>query len=532
MSHNETRFIGVDVGTGSARAGVFDANGKLLGSAAHPIAMNRPKPDFVEQDSENIWQSVCQSVRDAMAQSASSADQIAAIGFDATCSLVIRDRDNRPIGVTPNGPDNWDVIVWMDHRAVREAEECTATGSRVLEYIGGTMSPEMEVPKLMWLKRHHPDHWNKMGAAYDLADFLSFRATGNTARSCCTVTCKWTHLAHQDDPWDRDFLSQIGLDDFNTKTGIDAKALAVGDRIGTLSQQGANDLGLTTNCVVGAGLIDAHAGALGTLGEYLDGNLDQHFAMIAGTSTCHMALSSEPRFIKGVWGPYFGAIAPGLWLNEGGQSATGALLDHIVAMHPFSHDMGRDAHKLAGEKLLPMMGHQTDLAPRLHVLPDFHGNRSPLADPEALGVISGLTLDQSEESFLKLYWATACAIAYGTRHIIDALNDTGYDITHIHLSGGHTASAVLVKLYADVTGCTVVMSDCQEPVLLGSAMLAAGALDDADGIDGLAKAARKMAGKETSYAPDPTAKADHDRRYAIFHMMHAQRQALDEISKN
>ena len=175
----------------------------------------------------------------------------------------------------------------MDHRAVREAEECTATGSRVLEYIGGTMSPEMEVPKLMWLKRHHPEHWNKMGAAYDLADFLSFRATGNTARSCCTVTCKWTHLAHQDDPWDRDFLSVIGLDDFNKKTGIDAKALAVGDRIGTLSQQGANDLGLTTNCVVGAGLIDAHAGALGTLGEYLDGNLDP-------VSYTHLTLPTTP----------------------------------------------------------------------------------------------------------------------------------------------------------------------------------------------------------------------------------------------
>ncbi|NIZ01165.1 FGGY-family carbohydrate kinase [Thalassospira lucentensis] len=531
MSPKNTFFIGVDVGTGSARAGVFDANGALLGSAAHPIAMNRPKPDFVEQDSENIWQSVCQSVRDALAQSGTPADQVAAIGFDATCSLVIRDQDNRPLGVTPDGDDNWDVIVWMDHRAVREAEECTATGAQVLKYIGGTMSPEMEVPKLMWLKRHHPDHWNKMGAAYDLADFLSFRATGNTARSCCSLTCKWTHLAHQDDPWDRDFLSQIGLEDFNAKTGIDAKALAVGDLIGTLSEQGAADLGLTTDCVVGAGLIDAHAGALGTLGEYLDGNLDQHFAMIAGTSTCHMALSSEPRFIKGVWGPYFGAIAPGLWLNEGGQSATGALLDHVVAMHPFSHGMGRDAHKLAGEKLLPMMQEKADLAPRLHVLPDFHGNRSPLADPEALGVISGLTLDQSEESFLKLYWATACAIAYGTRHIIDALNDTGYDITHIHLSGGHTASAVLVKLYADITGCTVVMSDCEEPVLLGSAMLAAGALDASNGSGGLANAARKMAGKETSHAPDTSAKADHDRRYAVFHMMHAHRKALDAVSK-
>ncbi len=527
MSITDKVIIGVDVGTGSARAGVFSQDGKLLGSAAHAIAMNKPKPDFVEQDSENIWQSVCQSVRDALAKSNIAANQVAAIGFDATCSLVIRDANNRPLGVTPGGGDNWDVIVWMDHRAVREAEECTKTGAKVLEYIGGTMSPEMELPKLMWLKRHHRQNWDKMGAAYDLADFLSFRATNSNERSCCTITCKWTYLAHQDDPWDRAFLDQIGLDDFPGKAGIDRKALGVGDLIANLSEQSAAELGLTTDCVVGAGLIDAHAGALGTLGEYLDGNLDERFAMIAGTSTCHMALSSEPRFIKGVWGPYFGAIAPGLWLNEGGQSATGALLDHIVAMHPFSHAMGRDAHKLAGEKLLHRMMETPDLAPRLHVLPDFHGNRSPLAESEALGVISGLSLDQSEESFLDLYWATACAIAYGTRHIIDALNAAGYDIKHIHLSGGHTASPVLVKLYADVTGCNVVMSDCAEPVLLGSAMLGAAALDPEGG---LALASRRMAGKETIHAPDQSAKDAHDRRYAIFHKLHAHRQELDAMA--
>lgn len=146
MSPKDKFIIGVDVGTGSARAGVFSVDGKLLGSAAHAIAMNKPKPDFVEQDSENIWQSVCQSVRDALAKSNIAADQVAAIGFDATCSLVIRDTDNRPLGVTPGGADNWDVIVWMDHRAIREAEECTKTGAKVLEYIGGTMSPKWNCP--------------------------------------------------------------------------------------------------------------------------------------------------------------------------------------------------------------------------------------------------------------------------------------------------------------------------------------------------------------------------------------------------
>ena len=84
------------------------------------------------------------------------------------------------------------------------------------------------------------------------------------------------------------------------------------------------------------GLIDAHAGALGVLGAFTRevDTIDRHLALIAGTSSCVMALSAEARPTNGVWGPYFGAVLPGVWLNEGGQSATGALLDHYDPSAP------------------------------------------------------------------------------------------------------------------------------------------------------------------------------------------------------
>ena len=75
----------VDVGTGSARAGILDSEGNLLGRADHPIAMHQPKPDHAEHDSEDIWSSVCKSVRSALKKSGVAAGDIAGISFDATC---------------------------------------------------------------------------------------------------------------------------------------------------------------------------------------------------------------------------------------------------------------------------------------------------------------------------------------------------------------------------------------------------------------------------------------------------------------
>ena len=88
---------------------------------------------------------------------ASTPAEIVGISFDATCSLVVRDRAGAQLGVSTGGGERWDTIVWLDHRALAEADDCTATGHRVLDYLGGVMSPEMQTPKLMWIKRNLPD---------------------------------------------------------------------------------------------------------------------------------------------------------------------------------------------------------------------------------------------------------------------------------------------------------------------------------------------------------------------------------------
>src|SRR3569623_3003231 len=139
-------LVAVDVGTGSARAGVVSATGVLLGRAERPIDMRRADANHAEHDSEQIWQAIGLAVKSAMNLAKAKPQDVAGISFDATCSLVARDRDGAPLPVSKDGEARWDTIVWLDHRALTEANDCTATGHPVLDSIGGVLSPEMEVP--------------------------------------------------------------------------------------------------------------------------------------------------------------------------------------------------------------------------------------------------------------------------------------------------------------------------------------------------------------------------------------------------
>ncbi len=528
-SGTASMLVAVDVGTASARAGVVTPSGCLIGRAEYPLDLRRQGPDIAEYDSEQIWDAVAHAVRTAMRLGGVRENEAAGISFDATCSLVVRDSTGSPLPVSPDGEPRWDTLAWFDHRAQAEAEECTAGGHRVLDFVGGTMSPEMEVPKLMWLKRHVPETWARAGHMFDLVDFLTWKASGSTARSECTLTCKWTYLAHENPGWQRDFLASVGLGDLRERAGLPENASRIGQPLGPLTAAAATRLGLSTRCVVGVGLIDAHAGTLGALASFAADppNIHRHLALIAGTSSCVMALSDHPLPTPGVWGPFYGAVFPGTWLNEAGQSATGALLDHVLRTHAAGGEPTPELHHRVIDRVRELRATEgSDLAADLHVLPDFHGNRSPLADPRALGVISGLPMDSSFDSVCRLYWRTAVAIAVQVRHILDTLNARGYAIDTLHVTGGHTHNALLMELYADVTCCTVIEPAAPDPTLLGVAMVAA----TAAGLHpDLPAACTAMAQPGASLRPDPQARARLDRDYRIQLAMQRHRAELQSL---
>ncbi|XP_032420568.1 FGGY carbohydrate kinase domain-containing protein [Xiphophorus hellerii] len=547
----EVFYVGVDVGTASVRAALVTREGLLKTTAEEPITIWKPRPEHYVQSSTEIWQKCCSVVK--VVTSGVQSDQIRGVGFDATCSLVVLDESFQPVPVTQEGDPQKNVVMWMDHRAAEQADRITNTGHRVLSRVGGVMSQEMQPPKLLWLKENLKDScWDKAAHFFDLPDFLSWKATGSTTRSLCTLVCKWTYCPPGG--WDPSFWISVGLEDLleNNFSKIGSATCSPGSPLaGGLTPQAAADLGLNPGTAVGASLIDAHAGGLGVIGADVQGfdlpcegwPITSRMAIVCGTSTCHMAISEQPRFVPGVWGPYLSAMVPDLWLNEGGQSATGRLIDHIVKGHaayaqlqeqanqrvPFT---GANIYSYLNSHLAQMAGSPPAvdlLGSSLHVWPDFHGNRSPLADPTLKGMVIGLPLSQTVDDLARLYLATLQALALGTRHILDSVKEAGCDIRTLFLCGGLSKNLLFVQIQANATALPVVLPDQSEAVLVGAAILGACASQDYEAIE---EAMEKMAKVGRVVQPDQELKSFYDRKYKVFLQLFSHQREYQALMKH
>lgn len=477
-------YIGIDVGTGSARAGVFTKSGELLGKAQNKIQIYRDRTDIAEQSSDDIWRSVCCSVQEAMALAGVAKNRIGGLGFDATCSLVVLDKQARPLTVSLSGENARNIIVWMDHRASKQTDYINATSHRVLNFVGGKISPEMQIPKLLWLKENLSSTFENAAHFFDLADFLTWRATGDTSRSACTVTCKWTYLAHEK-KWDESFFKEVELGELVDENfaRIGREVVDVGTSLGGgLIEGAARDLGLDKSTPVAAGLIDAHAGGLGTIGAD-GGDASDRMAYVFGTSACTMSSSENEAYVPGVWGPYYSAMVPGLWLNEGGQSAAGEAIAFLLKMHPTYLEVKAMAEEndlslpdylvQILERKMADVSQIIKLSGQMVVVPEFLGNRAPFADPNTKAVISGLDLDESIDSLIALYIAGIAGLGYGLRQILNAQNSSGISPNLVVISGGAGSSPVVKQLLADAAKIEIGEAGTDEPVLLGSAIIGA-----------------------------------------------------------
>ncbi|OOQ85785.1 sugar kinase [Penicillium brasilianum] len=555
-------FIGIDVGTGSARACIIDAKGDIVGLASENIGLWQPEHGYYEQSTSDIWRCICISVQRAISQHNISPETVRGIGFDATCSLSVFDHEtDEPVSVTgPNFDSDRNVILWLDHRPVEEAAKINATNHNLLRYVGGKMSIEMEIPKVLWLKNNMPKELFDKCKFYDLSDALTHIATGNEKRSFCSVVCKQGYVPVGVDGsvkgWQEDFLNEIGLSDLTEDNfkrmggvnGVNGDYLSAGELVGTLCEKAAAELGLPAGIAIGSGVIDAYAGWIGTVGakvnlgaaqlsdEVAKNDKAQAFsrlAAVAGTSTCHLAMSPDPVFVNGVWGPYKDTILPGFWMAEGGQSATGELLKHVIETHPAfnqAHSIAESYHaniyEYLNEHLKEMA--QDQQAPCVSYLGrhfffygDLWGNRSPIADPNMTGSIFGLTSDKSVDGLATYYYGTLEFIALQTKQIVETMNKAGHNITSIFMSGSQCQNDILVRLIASACDMPVVIPRyIHAAVCHGAAMLGAkAASSDSEGrTENLWDIMDRMSkpGKKVMPTADPKEKALLEAKYKVF----------------
>ncbi|KAI6367633.1 hypothetical protein MCOR25_004856 [Pyricularia grisea] len=384
------------------------------------------------------------------------------------------------------------------------------------------MSVEMEIPKILWLKNNMPKDLFDRCKFYDLADALTHLATGRNTRSFCSTVCKQGFVPVGVDGsvkgWQEDFYHTIGLsdlveDDFKRMggvNGVSGEYLSAGELVGGLSEKAATELGLRPGIAVGSGVIDAYAGWIGTVGAKVNLTPDEldetvapndvaqaftRLAAVAGTSTCHLAMSKEAVFVNGVWGPYRDVLIPGFWMAEGGQSATGELMRHMIETHAAFVEtqaaaaaQGKNIYDYLNEHLRQMASKVQApsiswLARHFFFYGDLWGNRSPVADPSMRGAIVGMSSDKTADSLALLYYSTMEFIALQMRQIVETMNKAGHSISSIFMSGSQCQNEILMDLIA--TACrmhVLIPRYVNAAVVHGAAMLGAKAASaDAEG---------------------------------------------------
>jgi sugar (pentulose or hexulose) kinase len=245
--------IGIDGGTESVRAFVFDLEGRPKGIGVVPYPTAFPEPAQAEQNPEDWWQAVGEATKRARQAAAVRADDIDAISVDTTsCSVATFDHKMKPLRPT---------LIWMDVRAAEEAADVSATGDPALRLNSagkGPVSAEWMIPKALWIKRHQPDIYAKAHAICEYQDYLNYRLTERYVGCLNNVSIRW-HWINREKPIS--LLRRLGLEDLAEKWPDEV--VAPGDPIAGLTSEAATHLGLKPGTPVIQGGADGFIAIIG-----------------------------------------------------------------------------------------------------------------------------------------------------------------------------------------------------------------------------------------------------------------------------
>lgn len=446
----EAYFMGIDTGTQGVRIGISDTRGKLIFEKEQKWETEFPKVGWAEQNPLNWWEAV-NGIFEKIAHTVESEirQNIRACCVCATSTTAI--------AVNENGYPLMNAMMWMDARSRKEMQEINDTGHPVLDYCGKETSFEWMIPKALWIKRHRKDIYDVCYRIVDQLDWMNYQLCGKWSSSICNTTCKWNYVSSMGG-YQRDFFEQIGFEDYEEK--LTMRVDKIGDPVGTIRPELSEKYGFSREMQIVQGGIDAHMAMFG-----LDVLKPGKLGVIMGTSFVHLCLSDEKPDMKGIWGPYDGAVLDNMWLLEGGQISASGLVNWF--RHNF-HIPEKDGNPYGN--LLGIPDEIPIGADGVTVLDFFQGNRTPYKDAMAKGVIFGLNI---KHTWKHIYRAVLESVSYGTQNIIRNFEEQGYPVASITACGGVTKDRRWLQMISDVTGKPIIVNENIQAGVLGCCVVAA-----------------------------------------------------------
>ena len=528
--------IGVDYGSDSVRTVVVNAaNGEEIASSVfyYPRWKDgkycNPAINQFRQHPLDYLEGLEATVKDCIAKAgADVAKNVKAISVDTTGSTPVAvDATGTPLALTPGFEENPNAmfVLWKDHTSTKEAAEINEHAKKFdtnyLQYVGGIYSSEWFWAKLLHVFRQDEAVKNATASWVEHCDWIPFVLTGGAnvediRRSVCSAGHKALWAKEFGGFPANEFFASLdpALDGFTSKLPKDT--FASNTAAGTLSQQWADKLGLSTNVVVGIGAFDAHMGAVG-------GQIEPYYlSKVMGTSTCDMLVAPEEEvgdtLVKGICGQVDGSIIPGMIGLEAGQSAFGdiyAWFRNLLAW-PLRFMSNESQRKEIEEKLIAELSKEAEKLP-LHdddemAIDWMNGRRTPDANQELTGTITGISLGTDAPAIFKALVEASC---FGAKAIVDRFIAEGVPVKGlIGLGGVAKKSPYIMQVMADVMNMPIRIHKSEQTCAAGAAMFAA----TVAGIYPTVQEAMAAMGQgfDAEYKPNPEKVSYYARRMKLY----------------
>lgn len=447
-------LLGTDIGTSGTKTILMDTQGKLIAQNLQEYDVLTPKPLWAEQWPEVWTDAALASIKETVKASGINPRDIRGIAISGLYGGSGIPLDEQMNPVRP-------CMIWMDRRADEEASWVMENigEEKLLEITHNGADPYYGYTKILWMKNHEPENWEKTRLFLPPNDYVIYKMTGEIAIDYSSAGNIGGIFDMNRREWSEEMMEAMGI----PLSMMPQKMVESTDIIGGLTEEMAQELGLWEGMPVIAGGIDCGAANIG-LGVFDSGI----YAAAIGTSMCAALISDKPVKGKGliVW-PYLYDAKKLSYYFAGGATAGAIVKWFRNTICQFEVE----AEKAGGPKAYDVLNAEAEKLPAgsegLVVLPYFMGERSPVWDSDAKGTILGLSLTHTRAH---LYRAFLEAVAYSLRN---AMETTGENLgEYILLAGGVTKSKVWRQIFADVTGYPVVCPIYDVEANMGDVMLA------------------------------------------------------------